>query len=61
MEMKPISKWLEIKIGRRKWGFTYTRWVKKRLKPKVRRLTATQYAIKTGKDTYDLIMKGRRY
>lgn len=57
----PKSKWVEKKIGKGKWGFTYTRWVKKRLKPKERKIRAIQYAIKKGKDKYDLIMKGRRY
>jgi len=59
--MSKQSKWLETKIGNGKWGFTYTRWVKRRLKPRTNKLSATQYAIKRGKDTYDLIMKGRRY
>lgn len=57
----PKSKWWETKTAPRKWKFKYLRWAKGKLKPRKRRIIATQYAIKRNKDNYDLIMKGKRY
>lgn len=55
-----MGRWLEWKYKPRAWKFVYKYFTKSR--PKYRRssIKAKQYAVKTGKDTYRLIMKGKR-
>ena len=52
--------WKETKTGLRKWKFKYTYFTKKKPIRKVSKIRANQYAIKTGKDKYRLILKGRK-
>ena len=57
-----MAVWKEKKVGKRKWKFTYTCWYRYKPRiPKVSKVIANQYAIKKSKDSYDLILRGRRY
>lgn len=56
-----MGTWKEKKIGPRKWKFKYTYYTK--IKPRFRKskVRASQRALKISKDSYALIMKGKRY
>jgi hypothetical protein len=50
--------WIERKVKPRLWKFRYTYFSPTR--PILGLIKAKQYAIKVGKDTYRLVMKGRK-
>lgn len=55
------DKWLETKVGKRKWRFKYTEVLRRKPRKLKGRVIANQYAHKRNANTYDLVLKGRRY
>lgn len=56
-----MDKWIETKNKKRHWKFVYTEILNRKPKLLKGKIKATQYAIKTGTNNYNLVMKGRRY
>lgn len=56
-----MSTWTERKVAPKKWVFRYVRIVRKKPSMMKALIKATQYALKISKDSYKLVMEGRRY
>lgn len=54
------DKWIEKKIKPRLWQYKYTEILYKRPKVLKGKIKGIQRAIKTGTNTYSLILKGKR-
>lgn len=54
------DRWKETK-GKKTWNVTRIRISKRRPRKMRGRIKATQYAVKTSKNTYKLVTKGRKY